>query len=394
VFNDAGHAAARAASAVSIARVETAADRRRFLSLPRAMYADDPAWVAPLAIQAREQIDPRHPFFEHAEIALFLAWRDGRPVGRISAQIDRLFEAHHGVRAGFFGLLEAEDDQAVFDGLLEAASRWLRERGCTRLMGPFNLNINQELGLLVAGFDTPPCFMMGHARRWYAPRLEAAGLAPVKDLLAYQITPAFEPPPLMQRLVRRLEGYCELRPLDRRVRDADIERMREVFNDAWSQNWGFVPFTEAEFHRIGGELVRLLPDDFIQIAEVEGRAAGFIVLLPNLNEAIADLDGRLLPHGWAKLLWRLFVRHPRTGRVPLMGVRRSYQQTPLGVGLASTLIDAARTAAQRKRMAQLELSWVLEDNVGMRAIIESIGGRVRKRYRIYERALGEEERER
>ena len=170
-------------------------------------------------------------------------------------------------------------------------------------------------------------------------------------------------------------------------KDAELEILRDIFNDAWSGNWGFVPFTEAEFNSIGREMLMLIPEDFIQIAEFNGQPTAFIVLLPNLNEAIADLEGRLLPFGWARLLWRLKVRSPVSGRVPLMGVRRAFHNTRYGPGLAFVVIDAARKAAERAGMREVEMSWILEDNMGMRNIIESIGGRVSKRYRMYRKAL-------
>jgi hypothetical protein len=178
-----------------------------------------------------------------------------------------------------------------------------------------------------------------------------------------------------------------LRPLRRKRADEDLEILRDIFNDAWSRNWGFVPFTAEEFNAVGREMLMLIPDDFIHIAEVDGRPSAFIVLLPNINEAIADLNGRLLPFGWAKLLWRLKVRSPGSGRVPLMGVRREYHNTRLGPGLAFLVIDAIRRAAVGAGMREVEMSWILADNMGMRNIIESIGGTVSKRYRMYEKML-------
>jgi hypothetical protein len=189
---------------------------------------------------------------------------------------------------------------------------------------------------------------------------------------------------LLERLAR--QGVT-LRALRRQRAAEDLEILRDIFNDAWSRNWGFVPFTREEFSAVGREMLMLIPDDFIHIAEVDGRPAAFIVLLPNLNEVIADLAGRLLPFGWAKLLWRLKVRFPHTGRVPLMGVRREYHNTRLGPGLAFLVIDAIRRAAVGAGMHEVEMSWILADNMGMRNIIESIGGTVSKRYRMYEKSL-------
>lgn len=389
--HSAGPADARFAAADGAAEIVEVSGRnglRDFLQVPFELYRDDPCWVPPLAFERREALSPKHPFFRHASWQGWVAYQAGRPVGRITAQLDRLHEERHGERAGYFGMIEAPDSSALFSALLGTAEHWLRERGAVTSVGPFNLGINQELGILVDGFDTPPYFMMPHSRRYYGRALEACGYAGVQDLLAYVMNPDFQPPPVMAGLLQRLarQGVV-LRPLRRKQADVDLEILRDIFNDAWSGNWGFVPFTREEFRSVGREMLMLIPDDFIHIAELDGKASAFIVLLPNLNEAIADLRGRLLPFGWARLLWRLKVRFPGTGRVPLMGVRRELHHTRLGPGLAFLLIDAVRRAAVRVGMREVEMSWILADNMGMRSIIETIGGRVSKRYRMYEKRL-------
>jgi hypothetical protein len=358
-----------------------------FLRVPFDVYRDDPHWVPPLFFERREALAPKNPFFAHADWQAFVAYQRGEPVGRITAQLDRLYEERHGERAGYFGMIETPNEPDVCAALFAAAEGWLRERGAVRSVGPFNLGINQEVGILVDGFDTPPYFLMPHSRPYYGALVEGQGYRGAQDLLAYVADPVFEAPPVMAALLRRLESQVRLRPLRRSQLDEDLETLRDIFNDAWSENWGFVPFTREEFRAVGREMVLLIPDDFIHIAEVDGVAAAFIVLLPNLNEAIADLRGRLLPFGWAKLLWRLKVRYPRTGRVPLMGVRRAHHHTRLGPGLAFVVMEAARNAARRKGIREVELSWILDDNMGMRNIIETIGGVVSKRYRMYEKAL-------
>ncbi len=360
-----------------------------FLKVPFPLYAGDPYWIPPLFFERRDAVSPKHPFFAHADWQAWVAYQGGAPIGRISAQIDRLHEERYGERAGYFGMIEAPDAHAVFAALFDAAESWLRERRAVRAVGPFNLGINQELGILVDGFDTPPYFMMPHSRPYYGAAVEACGYRGVQDLLAYVMNPDFEPPPVMAALIKRLMARdVRLRPLNRKRKDAELEILRDIFNDAWSENWGFVPFTAEEFRAVGHEMLMLIPDEFIHIAEVNGRPAAFIVLLPNINEAIADLGGRLLPFGWAKLLWRLKVRYPGSGRVPLMGVRREFHNTRLGPGLAFVVMEAARQAAVNAGMREVEMSWILDDNMGMRNIIESIGGRVSKRYRMYSKALG------
>ncbi|GAB4348910.1 MAG: protein YghO [Immundisolibacter sp.] len=361
--------------------------QRAFWTLPRRLYRHDPCWVSPLLIERHALLSPRNPVFEHLRLQAWLAWRGGTVVGRITAQMDALHAATHGEQVGYFGLLEAEDDAEVFATLLGTAEDWLRRQGATEVRGPFNLSINEECGLLVDGFDTPPMVMMGHALPYYAPRLEALGYAKAKDLLAYIVGTDFAFPAAARRLIARERDKVSLRPLAARHLDRDIAILRDIFNDAWAGNWGFVPFTEAEFRQLG-QLVRWLVDPgFVQIAEIDGQPVAMIAVLPNLNEAIADLDGRLAPLGWAKLLWRLKVRHPKGVRVALMGVRRHLQRTRLGSALAMLVIDAARQTALRRGATQAEMSWILEDNRGMRSIIESLGSRCYKRYRIYGKAL-------
>jgi hypothetical protein len=368
--------------------VQTPADTRAFLRLPWEIYADDPAWVPPLLFDRRQQISEKgNPFFRHAAWQPFLARRGGQVVGRISAQIDRLNADLGRPDLGYFGMIEGIDDPAVFAGLLRAAESWLRARGMKHVLGPFNLGINQEVGLLVDGFETPPFFMMTHARRWYGPHILSAGYSVAKELHAYEVAPDFEHPPVMRALVNRMGGRLRVRPLDTKQVERDLVAMCDVFNDAWANNWQFVPFTHEEFIRIGKEMLLVIGPDFIQIAELDGEPAAFIVMLPNIHESIRDLDGKVFPTGWAKLLWRIKVRYPETSRVPLMGVRQAVQNTRLGPGLAFSVIAAVAAAAIRRGIRSVELSWILEDNAGMRHIIDAIGGRLTKRYHMYEKSL-------
>ena len=360
---------------------------RDFLALPHRLYADDPAWVAPLDFEQRQRFSPRNHFFEHARMQAWIARRDGVPVGRITAQVDELHLRQHGDAAGYFGMLEAEDDPRVFAALFGAAQDWLRGQGMERVRGPFNLHVNEEVGLLVEGFSTPPFVLMGHARPWYGPQVETQGYRGVKDLLAYHIRPDFDPPRVMTRLAERASERVRVRALRRKQLAEDAAIMRDVFNDAWEHNWGFVPLAEAEWVETVSTLAKLMPDEYIQIAEYDGEPVAFIVALPNLNEATRDLGGKLLPFGWLKLLWRLKVRHPHSARIPLMGVRKSHQHSRLGPTLAFMVIDAVRKPMHARGVTNVEMGWILEDNDGMRNIIETIGGQAYKRYRIYEKEL-------
>jgi hypothetical protein len=372
---------------LSISPVSSRADRRDFLGLAAALYRDDPHWIAPLRFEERMRVFGKNPLFEHAEARAWVARRGGRPLGRITAQIDRLQQETQGNQAGSFGMLEAEDDPEVFAALFGAAEAWLRERGCTEVRGPFNLSINEEAGLLVEGFDTPPCVMMSHGRPYYPAQVEEHGYEKAQDLFAYTLKSAFAPPPVMLKLAERAAREVRMRALRRRDLAAELEILRDIFNDAWAGNWGFVPFTRAEFAELGKVMAALIPEDFVQIAEIDGRPVAFIVALPNVNEAARDLRGRLLPLGWAKLLWRLKVSGVRSGRVPLLGVRREYHHTRLGPTLAFMVTNAARVSLARRGIIDVELSWILEGNSGMRNIIETIGGTAYKRYRIYRKWL-------
>jgi hypothetical protein len=372
---------------IALETLETPAQLRDFLAVPHRIYADDPAWIAPLSFEQRQRFSPKNHFFRHARWRGWVAHRDGELLGRITAQIDELQLATHGDRLGYFGMIEAVDEASVFERLFSAAESWLREQGMTRVRGPLNLHINEEVGLLIEGFETPPFVLMGHARAWYGPRVEAQGYLGVRDLLAYQVRPDFDAPRVMARLAERASDRVTVRALDRGRLDAEAAVMRDIFNDAWQQNWGFVPLDPADWAETVSTLTRLMPDDYIQIAEYDGEPVAFIVALPNVNEAARDLGGRLLPFGWLKLLWRLKVRHPTTARVPLMGVRQSFQHSRLGPTLAFMVIDAVRRALHARGVHTVEMGWILEDNDGMRNIIETIGGQAYKRYRVYEKEL-------
>ena len=374
-------------STITLEVVEDKRQLRRFLGVPHRIYASDPVWIAPLDFEQRQRFSPKNHFFQHARWCAWVAFRDGQPVGRISAQVDDLQQQQHGDGLGYFGMLEAEDDPALFTLLCGAAEQWLREQGMSRVRGPYNLHVNEELGLLVEGFSTPPYVLMGHGRPYYGKRVEEQAYSPVKDLLAYQISPNFEAPRVMTKLVERVSDRVSVRCLRRKQLLEDAELMRDIFNDAWQHNWGFVPLDAESWLDTVKTLTALMPDDYIQIAEYDGEPVAFVVALPNLNEAARDLAGKLLPFGWAKLLWRLKVRGPRTARIPLLGVRQQFQHSRLGPTLAFMVTDAVRRALYSRNVQDVEMGWILEDNEGMRNIIETIGGKEYKRYRMYEKAL-------
>jgi GNAT superfamily N-acetyltransferase len=370
-----------------IVEVEGSRALETFIRLPWSIYKGDPCWVPPLLVERRRHLSKRNPYFAHARCRFWIAYRNDQPVGRISAQIDELHQERYKDRTGFFGMVEGEDDSQTFQALLTTAEEWLRSEGMVRVSGPFNLSINQECGLLIDGFNTPPMIMMGHTKPYYQERMEQNGYGKVKDLFAYRVGIDFAIPPIVKRVMEKTANCVNIRPLRKSHFKEDLRIIREIFAEAWSENWGYVPFTDAEFEELGQELRFLVENNYVQIAEVDGVPMAMMVAFPNVNEIIKDLNGRLLPFGWLKFLWRLKVTFPKTGRVPLMGVRKQHQRSPLGTALAFGLIDTIRAWGLKRKVKEVELSWVLEDNKGMRNILHSIGGAPYKTYRIYTKDL-------
>lgn len=363
----------------------------QFINVPWPIYATDPNWVPPLKFERRIHFSRHNPYFKHAKWRAWLAYRGHRAVGRISAQIDQLRIDKYNDRTGHFGMLEAEDCHEVFSALFETAETWLRSNDVQTIQGPFNFSINDECGLLVEGFDSPPSVMMGHARPYYATHVEYNGYKKIKDVVAYRMHPDFTITTTMEKIIQRStrvrKGQFKLRPLRRDQIFDEIEILRDIFNDAWQDNWGFVPFTVAEFKDLGTMLKSLVNKDFIKIGEIDGDPVSFIVCLPNINESIADLNGRLFPLGWLTLLWRLKVSHPKSVRVALMGIRKPYQGGLTGSGISLAMINSIKQPVIRQGATEVEMGWILEENKSMRNIIEAIGGKVVKRYRVYEKSI-------
>jgi GNAT superfamily N-acetyltransferase len=383
-----GHAAQRyqdapLTAAVDIVPVGTPALREAFVRLPWDIYAGDPSWVPPLLMNERKRIGAVGPGSDPNR-QLWIARMGERTVGRISAQL-----GHEAVPRGHFGWIEAIDSEAVFDALFAAAEGWLLAHGARRSSGPFSFSINEESGLLVDGFDTPPMILMPHARPYYAAQLERLGYGKEMDLFAYRID-ARTPLPRSVEKIRRLvadEPRITLRQMRRDRFEEEIRTVLDLFNDAWSGNWGFEPFTEAHIAEMAKELKPLLPAPALSVAEYEGKPVAFALGLPNINEMIRDLNGRLFPLGWAKLLFRIKTGRYGSGRLPLMGVRKEFQGTPLGAALAVAVIDQLRAACLKHQVFEGELSWVLETNRGVRSIIEAFGAKAYKTYRIFARDL-------
>ncbi|MDH3233922.1 MAG: hypothetical protein OEQ29_10365, partial [Alphaproteobacteria bacterium] len=363
---------------------------RAFLDLPRRIYAEDPVWIEPLRKEEAKRINPkRHPFYQHGEGAFWLARRGGEVVGRIGAVINRLHLEKFDDRTGQFSLLEAIDDQAVFDALFAAAADWLRAKGMIRVLGPFNLSINEELGLLVEGFEHAPMILMGHARPYYGPRVEAAGFAKAKDLYAF-LQDLEKPMPEMWRerlneIVRRNEA--KLYRATRKTLLDDMHRAIDIYNDAWSENWGSVPITKQETLELYKAVKPVIAPQAVVFAERGGEAFAIMAAIPNINEAIHDLRGRLFPFGWIKLLWRFRIKRLKSGRIFLLGVRKDYQGTFVGAMMAILLIENVRDIARDYGFRWAELSWVLEDNKKIIDYLLAYGCERYKTYRIYEKLL-------
>jgi hypothetical protein len=377
-------------SHVSVRPVLSKQDKKHFLDVPFVLYDKDSNWVAPLYFERFEHLDPKkNPYFQHAETQLFLAEVEGRPVGRISAQIDRLHLERYNDATGQFGFLEAPDDPAVFAALFAAAEGWLRSRGMKRARGPFSFSINDETGLLVDGFDHRPNMMMGHALPYYAARIEEVGFAKAKDVIAYYYDDKNALPKTLSAAYERAmkSPHIKVRPLDKKNLARDLDIILSIHSDAWSDNWGFIPFTAEELKVLGDNLKILVNKEYIAIASYKGVPAAFSVTLPNINEWIHGLNGKLLPFGWAILAWNLFGRPPKSVRMPLMGVRKEFHGTLAGSSLALAVIETVRRYHISRGTASGELGWILEDNMPMRHIIETMGARPYKTYRVYEKAL-------
>jgi hypothetical protein len=373
---------------LQIIPVVSEADLERFIAVPMRLGAGDPNYIAPLLFERREALSPKkNPFFQHADHQFWLAVKDGRDVGRISAQIDHLARTDPEKPAGYFGMIAAEDDPEVFAALFEVAEDWLRERGRAVAQGPFNLSINEEVGLLIDGADIPPMFMMPHDPPYAAARIEALGYGKIKDVYAYYSGVPVFTPGVQARLRRPPAAGLVVRPVDMRRFNDEVRALVGILNDAWADNWGAALVTEAETAYLAESLRLILHPRLIWFVEIDGEAAGFVVLLPNLNDAIVDLNGKLFPFGWAKLLWRLKVSGVKRGRVPLMGVKRKFARDPRGIMAPFWLLDAIRREGVKVGITEAEYGWILEDNMAMRHILEGFGARIYKTYRIYAKAL-------
>jgi hypothetical protein len=373
---------------VSVTPVSTKPQREAFLRLPWRLYGHHAAWVPNLLMLQREVIDPKkNPFFEHGEAQLFLATRDGFPVGRISASIDRDHNKQHGERTGFFGFFESVNDSEVAGALLAAAEAWLGERGMDRARGPLSFSMNEEAGLQIEGFDEPAMIAMPQALPYYAPLIEGQGYAKVMDLLAYRWNVQRAPERITEAIAKtRAAPGLSVRTIRMGKLKQEVDVLLDIYNDTWSENWGYVRVTRSEAAKLVSDLRLIADKRVVLIAEMNGEPAGMVVALPNLYEAIRDFKGFIDPIKALKLVWRLKLRGTKSGRLMLFGVKKKFRTRELH-GLPFLLLDELCRAAEKGHYEWCEESWVLENNARLNAIMPYWGAYVYKRFRLYEKPL-------
>jgi len=370
---------------VNIIPVETKRQLRRFIRLPWRIYKDDAHWVPPLIMDMKNILSKqKNPFFHHSDAQLFLAEQDGQIVGRIAAIVNNNHNKTHNETTGFFGFFECIEAQDVADALLKTAADWVRGKGMTCLRGPMNFSTNDTCGLLCEGFDSSPVIMMTYNPKYYLNLVQGAGLAKIKELYAYTFSRDM---PIPERFVKFAEKVLDdqsitIRPINMKDFDNEVKIVREIYNDAWQHNWGFVPMTEAEIEHMAKDLKPVLDPEIVLVAHVNGEPAGFSLCLPDYNEILKHVNGRLFPFGLMKLL--LNKRKIKGVRVIILGVRHKFQKKR---GLAPAFYYETYRRGTNRGYALGEFSWILEDNVLMNRAIEGLGAKLYKKYAIYEREL-------
>jgi len=376
---------------VSIRSVRTRRELKRFVKVPFRLHRDQPQWVAPLIFERMQFLDRgKNPFFEHAEAEYFLAERDGEPVGRITAQVDANWDETQGGEDAMFGFFETVEDPEVTAALLDAAGGWARERGRKRILGPMDFTTNDEIGILIEGYERRPMILENWHPPYYKELIEGAGHAKAMDLLMWELQfgdlkegESFDPAiHAAAEKALRDEGVA-IRNISLRNLPAEMRAFSEVYNEAWGKNWGFVPATDAEIEFHAKLLKQILDEDWAYIAEKGGEPVGAALTLPDVNQALAKLNGRLLPFGWLRFL--LAKRKIDQLRVLALGVKHDYRHTGVAAGL---YLKHLETAQKPGTIEGGEMGWILETNGPMNRAMEGMGGKVVKKYRIYEKALG------
>ncbi len=370
---------------LEITPVQSRADLKRFIKLAWKLYRDDPYWVPPLIMEMKAILDrKKNPFFQHAEAEYFLARRAGEPAGRIAAIVNHNHNRFHNEQTGFFGFFECLDDPDAARALFDAAADWVKAKGMTRLRGPMNFSTNETCGMLCEGFESSPVIMMPYNPRYYLALTEQAGFSKIKELYAYYFDRDMPMPERFASMAARThrDPSIRFRTLDLKHFEREVQLVREIYNEAWQANWGFVPMTQAEFEHMAKNLKQVVDPDIVYVAEVDGEPAGFSLSLPDYNQILKGLNGRLFPFGLFKLLMK---RKTITRiRVVTLGVRKKFQNKR---GLAPTFYYETYTRGKKKGYALAEFSWILEDNVLMNRALQAMGAKLYKKYAIYEKAV-------
>jgi hypothetical protein len=360
-----------------------------FLNLVDYLYRGDGAYVRPLDMELKDRLNPRkNPFFEHGEGTIFCAYRNGWCVGRVTAQIDREHLARYKDATGFFGFLDTVDDEEVTCELLRRAEQWLRSKGMKSIRGPLSLNVNEELGCLVDGFDAPPYMMMPHHRPYQAALVEKAGYAKVKDFYAWKYLVG-NLNTRTQRAHEEIKALPEVsyRNVSLKNLHQDVEIAVDIFNDAWSDNWGFVPLSRSELKKMADDFKLILLPEITCLVSIHGEPAAFALAVPNLNELVRDCDGKLFPTGLAKLLWRLKVQGPRSARLILLGIRKKFRLVRKYAALSGFMYGEMNNGGRKLGIREGELGWTLEDNGRVNAGILTMGAKRYKTYRVFEKSI-------
>ena len=360
-----------------------------FLGVVDRIYEHDPVYVRPLDMLVKDQLSQqKNPFFEHGEGTMFCAYRDNVCVGRATAQIDHEHLRIRGDQTGFFGFFDTIDDAEVALALFDRAERWLRSKGMKTARGPLSLNMNEEVGCLVEGFDTPPYVAMPHHMPYQGGLIERAGYAKVKDFFAWSYTVG-EPNKRVQRAVDEIKASPEVsaRMLSLKHFERDIALFVEIFNDCWSENWGFVPFSQAEVRKMAKDYRFFIMPEITCIVSIDGEPAAVALAVPNLNELARDMDGKLLPLGWMKLAWRLKVSGPKSARLVFLGIRKKWRAVRKYAALSAFMYAWMNEGGKKLGIDRGELGWTLEDNGRVNAGIQLMGAKLYKTYRVYEKSL-------
>ncbi|RKQ71552.1 hypothetical protein DES40_0877 [Litorimonas taeanensis] len=371
--------------------VETKAELKVFLDLPYSLYRADSNWRAPLRFERSEQFSVKKNPGAPTERALFLAYHGAKCVGRIAAFINEYHDEHCNDNAGFFGYLDCAVTEGLTETLLKSAEDWLISKGRQQMIGPAQWSVNEECGLLIEGFDTPPVVMMPYGRPDYKTAYESFGLLKATDMFAFQadLSAGYPRSKFLQSLLNYADKNKSItwRSLDMSKFRQEVDLIMDIFNDAWSENWGFVPFSDEQISHMAKEIRPLIFKEGLWIGYIDGEPAAFICMIPDLNELTKGLNGKLLPFGWAKLVWRLKVSGAKQSRIPLMGLRKKHQNTRKGLSLVAQLCETVFAAGRVKGFTHCELSWILEDNEGMIGICEQAAAQAYKTYRMYKKDL-------